>query len=272
MSGLLREVQDKTVHASPTVVRPSANPKRGLIIATLAGLFMTFIGALGTGEAPFLVRLGYWMLVMETGALIGIGVSQGVHQWGRLEKQPVIEGALISFLIAVPLSIVVISATALFFGPQPSGILEFVIIAGVVFVVSCVVTAINYATAPAKPVIVVELVEAPAAAPPVVSLFMERLPMRLRHARLIAIEAEDHYLRVHTDAGSDLVLMRLGDAVAELDGMAGARTHRSWWVARDAVVDVQNAGGRTTLILGDGLVAPVSRNSRPLLATEGWLS
>ena len=38
--------------------------------------------------------------------------------------------------------------------------------------------------------------------------------MRLRHARLIAIE--EHYLRAHTDAGSDLVLMRMTDTCALL--------------------------------------------------------
>jgi DNA-binding LytR/AlgR family response regulator len=127
-----------------------------------------------------------------------------------------------------------------------------------------VITAINYATAPAE---VAAAAQVTSSRP---SRFMDRLPVRLRHARLIAIEAEDHYLRVHTDAGSDLVLMRLSDALAELDGVSGARTHRSWWVARDAVVDVVNSNGRTTLTLKGEIAAPVSRSSRATLAKEGW--
>ncbi|MGH6783457.1 MAG: hypothetical protein ACREBP_02415, partial [Sphingomicrobium sp.] len=40
-----------------------------------------------------------------------------------------------------------------------------------------------------------------------------RLPKRLGE-EIVALEAEDHYLRVHTALGSDLVLMRLSDAIA----------------------------------------------------------
>ncbi|WP_204283531.1 hypothetical protein, partial [Klebsiella pneumoniae] len=36
-----------------------------------------------------------------------------------------------------------------------------------------------------------------------------KLPAALRHARLIALSAEDHYLRVHTDRGNALILMGL---------------------------------------------------------------
>lgn len=285
MSGMLREVQGNAVHASPTT-RPDAglapgpaptpasvNPRRGLIIATVAGLFMTFVGALGTGEAPFWTRLGYWMLVMETGALIGLGASLGIQHWGRLRERPVIEGGLIAFLIAVPLSIVVVSSNALFFETRSAGILDFAFVAGVVFVVSCVITAINYATNPAAPIVMVEAAAETSTASPsdAPARFMARLPMRLRHARLIALEAEDHYLRVHTDAGSELILMRLGDAVAELDGLDGSRTHRSWWVARAAVVDVVVVAGRVSLVLNGGLTAPVSRASKPVLAQAGWL-
>jgi hypothetical protein len=33
---------------------------------------------------------------------------------------------------------------------------------------------------------------------------------------MIAIQAEDHYVRVHTDSGSELVPMRFAEAVEEL--------------------------------------------------------
>lgn len=280
MPDLVREVPGNTVHASsvvPTpepVMQPSwpervGNAKRGLIIATIAGLFFAFIGPLGTGEAPLWRRLGYWMLVMETGALIGIGASTGIHMWGRLRAHRVAEGALTSAMIAVPLSVVVLAANTLFFEVPIPSLIELLAVAGVVFVVSALITAINYATAPSAPAIVVEIV----AAPPTVegpSRFMERLPMRLRHARLIAIEAEDHYLRVHTDAGSELLLMRLADAVAELSDISGARTHRSWWVARDGVVEVENRQGRTMLMLCGGVTAPVSRTAKAQLSAQGW--
>ena len=83
------------------------------------------------------------------------------------------------------------------------------------------------------------------AAPP---RFLERLPLGLRDAELWAVEAEDHYLRVHTARRQELILMRLSDAVNELQGIEGAQTHRSWWVARGAVRDVKCADSRATLI------------------------
>jgi DNA-binding LytR/AlgR family response regulator len=100
--------------------------------------------------------------------------------------------------------------------------------------------------------------------------FIERLPLHLRAGRLIAVQAEDHYLRVHTDLGSDLILMRLSDAVAELDGLEGAQTHRSWWVAKDAVRGVTRGDGRATLVLEGGLTAPVSRSYAATLREAGW--
>jgi hypothetical protein len=62
-----------------------------------------------------------------------------------------------------------------------------------------------------------------------------RLPARVRFARLFAIEAHDHYVRVHTDAGTELVTARFADAVDELVGVHGFRVYRSWWDSGSAI-------------------------------------
>jgi hypothetical protein len=100
--------------------------------------------------------------------------------------------------------------------------------------------------------------------------FLERLPGKLAGAELWAVEAEDHYLRLHTSLGQDLILMRLGDAIGELEGIEGARTHRSWWVARSAVRRVERDDGRATLVLVDGAEVPVSRAYAKILRAAGW--
>ncbi|MDB5460698.1 MAG: DNA-binding response regulator, partial [Caulobacteraceae bacterium] len=87
---------------------------------------------------------------------------------------------------------------------------------------------------------------------------------------LYAVQAEDHYLRLHTSRGTDLILLRLADAVAELEGIEGAQTHRSWWVAKAAVTDVRRADGRATLTLRNGVEAPVSRSYTGALRDGGW--
>lgn len=101
--------------------------------------------------------------------------------------------------------------------------------------------------------------------------FLERLPAKLRGADLWAVEAEDHYLRLHTSRGQDLILLRLADAVAELEGLEGAQVHRSWWVAREAVTDIRRGDGRAMLTLKDGSQVPVSRTYAARLRQLGWV-
>lgn len=66
--------------------------------------------------------------------------------------------------------------------------------------------------------------------------------------------------------------MRLSDAIGELEGIEGAQTHRSWWVAKDAVTKTSRGEGRGTLTLKDGTEAPVSRTYAKALRDEGWFA
>jgi DNA-binding LytR/AlgR family response regulator len=107
-------------------------------------------------------------------------------------------------------------------------------------------------------------------ASPSASLLAARLPVRMRTGEIWALEAEDHYLRVHTSLGSALILMRLSDAIAELGDLGGAQTHRSWWVAKAAVRDARRSGERAVLTLANGVEAPVSRKYAAGLRRAGW--
>jgi hypothetical protein len=99
---------------------------------------------------------------------------------------------------------------------------------------------------------------------------LDQLPAELG-SEVIALEMEDHYVRVHTALGSDLVLMRMRDAVACLDEADGKRVHRSWWVARSAVEDVKREGRKIRLILPRGIEAPVARAQASELRNAGWI-
>ena len=264
----MRGTTDDAVHASPTAAI-FRQPYRGFLIATIAALFMTVIGALGTDEVGFPKRLAYWLLVMESGAALGAIVSPVIRGWGRLEHRPIAEGLLVSLVIAIPLTILLIGANRLFFD-APGGWVEGVAIFGVVLMVSMLMTALNYSTAPTPVMVVAQAAQA--AGQTREPRFTARLPLRLQHAAVHALEAQDHYLQVHTDAGSELILMRLSDAIDELDGLDGARCHRSWWVARPAVTDVIQRDGRVMLKLVGDLMVPVSRTYLPELRAGGWLT
>jgi len=100
--------------------------------------------------------------------------------------------------------------------------------------------------------------------------FLERIPERLGR-NLLHLHMQDHYVEVHTDEGSDLLLLRFRDAIREVDGLDGAQVHRSHWVAHPAVAGVERRSGRIALRLVNGNRVPVSRSFAPALRERGWL-
>jgi len=88
---------------------------------------------------------------------------------------------------------------------------------------------------------------------------------------VLALESEDHYVRVHGPRQSELLQMRLRDAFAEMDGHPGEQTHRSWWVAREAVSESVGTGRNREIILVNGTRSPVARDSVDRLRRSGFL-
>lgn len=235
---------------------------RGLAVATAAGLFLTLVGAMDSGRMPFATRLAYWMPLMWGGTAVGLGLSWLVALIPRARTNTWAFGALLSVVIAIPITFLVWAYTRLMFGGAPP--LEPLF--GSVLVISAAMTALMIlVTQPGQ------VTHAPPAGAPAPAVrFLERLPAKIRGGAIYAVSAEDHYLRVHTSKGADLVLMRLSDAIVELEGLEGAQTHRSWWVARDAVERARRDGDKVVLTLKGGVEAPVSRpNVRPL-REAGW--
>lgn len=82
---------------------------------------------------------------------------------------------------------------------------------------------------------------------------------------VIALQAEDHYVRLHLIDGSRLMLCRFADLLADFTGEAGVQVHRSWWVRRAAIRDVVQESGAMRLGLVNGLSVPVSQKHRALV-------
>lgn len=87
---------------------------------------------------------------------------------------------------------------------------------------------------------------------------------------VLALQMEDHYVRIHRASGSELLLMPLGRAIAGVAG-EGMRTHRSWWVARRAVAMADGTPRAMRLHLTNGVVAPVARSAVIHLREAGWI-
>ncbi|WP_448547171.1 LytTR family DNA-binding domain-containing protein [Thalassotalea fusca] len=88
--------------------------------------------------------------------------------------------------------------------------------------------------------------------------FMALLPIEKR-GELICLEMSDHYLKVYTDKGHHMLLMRFKDALEKLENAHGIQTHRSWWVALSHVRMVTREGRKQLLEMSNNLKVPVSR-------------
>jgi DNA-binding LytR/AlgR family response regulator len=238
--------------------------RRSLIVAVIAAGFMSAIGAFDSRRLPPLNRFVFWEILMLGGTLLAIAVMSAVRRLHLLDERPWMQATLMTLLLWAPACVM----TWLMIGVMSHGDLALANLvnnAGAVLLVSAAMTALNYLADRSPPQ--THAAAEPGAAPPT---FLERLPIRLRGAELYAVEAEDHYLRLHTSKGADLILMRLSDAIEELEGIEGAQTHRSWWVARDGVDDARRADGRATIRLKDGAEVPVSRTFVRALRQAGW--
>jgi LytTr DNA-binding domain len=204
-----------------------------------------------------------WMVEAVVGGLIGIAAGRWLVPAAWYHSRLWAAAVLIAVVIATPMTAAVLGRIV-FFERVPMSWTLVGEIAPQAFGTSLVMTALAFLLRrhPTQ-----THAAAPGAQPP---KFLARLPAQLAGAELYAVEAEDHYLRLHTSQGQDLILMRLGDAIEELEGLEGAQTHRSWWVARAAVTDAERMDGRAVLTLKDGAEVPVSRGFAKALRSAGW--
>jgi hypothetical protein len=67
---------------------------------------------------------------------------------------------------------------------------------------------------------------------------LQLAPVPLKPEQLLAMCAEEHYVRLYTTEGEFLVYHRFSDALKEVKSLPGLRVHRSNWVAARAIVRI----------------------------------
>ncbi|MEM7458756.1 MAG: LytTR family DNA-binding domain-containing protein [Pseudomonadota bacterium] len=231
------------------------------IVAAL-GLIFAWLGVYGTARVPFLQRWVFWTTTMVVGAG-GYSIVEPII-WGRRFEPiaPIFKIAATAALISIPVTLTLV----FLLNRSPPELNYLTMQFGYVLVISLIITSASYLLKAARQ----NKVETEGDANPV-GAFMERLPVKFRTAELYAISSEDHYLRVHTSLGEELILMRLADAVRELNGADGLQVHRSWWVAKDGVTDEKRIDGRSLLVLPSGTEVPVSRSYRTKARDAGLI-
>lgn len=98
-----------------------------------------------------------------------------------------------------------------------------------------------------------------------------QLPATFRDAEIVAIQADDHYVQIHTNKGVHMHYMRLRDAIELMSGTPGVRVHRSWWVNESAISRVRREGGNWRLDTEYASDISVSRSGLAQLKALGHI-
>lgn len=97
--------------------------------------------------------------------------------------------------------------------------------------------------------------------------FLNRLK-EISLSEIAALEAEDHYVRVHTETGSELIHYRFADAINEQGEESGMQVHRSYWVSKDFIESMVRRGRSFDIVLKGGKRIPVGQTYKQSAATE----
>ena len=233
---------------------------RHALAALALGLFLTFLGPFRSGAVLSTgPRVLYWLTLVTTGYLLALA---GFKLLGDKPKNPFVRALAVAALASIPQMFLV---SWVLVQTRPGRIIgsadlpmlflsvcaiEIVIVAVQLWVLS------GWAQRQQSAVMV-------AGAP------RGRIPTALRND-LIALEAEDHYVRIHHGAGSTLILHRFGDALSEVDPTLGLQVHRGWWVATAAVRGTFLRGEKRFVALANGLNVPVSRTHQRAVSERRW--
>lgn len=225
-------------------------------LVTGVGVLLGRLGPFDTfGELTSWQRYSYWvgltLLMWLQGlamlALIDSSLGRaGWPRWGRV--------VVAALLAAIPTAFEVAWAEMLLRVERDLGLLDVVAIFGDVALLSVPLLLLTNGWVQSAPI--------PAAQSPA-GLGSEALVSLMepkRRGPLLAVVSEDHYVRLYTDRGSQLVAMRFGDALAGLADAAGMQVHRRWWVATEAVDTITRTGAGLQLRLRNDLNVPVSRS------------
>jgi hypothetical protein len=255
-----------------------------LAVMSVIGVFLGLIGPFGTIATPLAPRLLSWLAFAYVGYAIYRPMGGVVDRAARTLALPTAGLWVAAVLIAtLPMSLAVQLITSL---PSPDpwpGLEAMMVTYFSVLVIGGAVTLLFNIIKPgqqqsswaqavppaARPVVAAAPPPEPVPAPAGPNPLFDQLPPELGSA-IIALEMEDHYVRVHTALGSALVLMRLRDAMALVADTEGIQVHRSWWVARSAVEDVLRDGRNIRLKLARGIEAPVARAKVTELRDARW--
>lgn len=272
---ILREAQPNAVRDARTagiLTRPLAGWS---ITMGIGGLFLGFIGATDSYQYPLLLRISFWLGLCAVAGLIAITIEAALVRFGMRTAKTLIWWLVLTITLSIAMIPVIFLVNS---SGQYSPIGDLPVYARNSLAISAGLTALR--------ILIGTILDRPAASlenspkPRVAAgqagneasspAILGRLTAALQTAQLRALKSDGHYLKVYTDLGDELILMRLKDAIAETTPVEGMQVHRSWWIAREAVQDRRSKDSRLELRLDDETWVPVSRSFRAAWKKQGW--
>jgi len=247
-----------------------------IAIWSLISFLAAYAGPFGTFSHAFGHRLVYWSLVVVVSALMA-------NAFARLSRRlvgrgrPVLADLVLVALMALFFTPVLLGLTRFVLSEQPASLSEALRFGQFVAIVSLGVTSSRRVLSTlfsgggrlVPDDTIGEATARPKGAPPQPRL-MRRLPEEF-DGPILRLSSKDHFVDVVGSDDRHRLRMRLSDAVDEMDPVEGYCTHRSHWVAREAVAAAERDGARLLLRLTNGDTVPVSRTYREDLERAGLL-
>jgi hypothetical protein len=240
--------------------------RKRIALLVLSSFMLAVSGLYGIAAESFWRRWIYWACLIAIGIWLSDALSRQLRPW--LAKWPwILHWFVFSTILSLPLFGMVALIQGL--GNVPIYADAYASAAIKVWLVTAVITAFGiHRHQDVHTVDIENKVEPEASA----NTLLERAKKdELHSSTLLAIGAEDHYVRLITDQGEDLILMRFSDALRETNDIDGAQIHRSWWVAKHAIAKFDKKPEGGNIILHNGLTVPVSRRYLKDLKARGWL-
>lgn len=223
-------------------------------------------GPFGTFEnEPLTWRLAYWAFII--GVSLPIGVVSRVFWHEMINADPLwLEDLLVSATMALTFGPLLLGFNLFMTGFVDHLFADWYLTLGATFFIcTAVIAGVNLIRSQIERT--VEDIE---------SQKRDRLLNRLdvdETVRLVKVSSDNHHVRILTDDGREhRILMRLRDAVAEIDVEQGFCIHRSHWVAVDQIEEVGSVDGKETVKLRTGGIVPIGPKYRHHLIDAGAIA
>ena len=257
-SGMTRKLK---IDIGPLVSR------RTLLIWGVSAVLVAAAGPFGTYETQgFWTRLLYWSLVVVSSSILAHVVNMLTRRIIPPHRAVLNDLSVVALMVLLFAPVLWFLTNLVFYtGPEDRMALSRLsVYVAIVTAAICVIRRVLPGFEPAG------YLEAAAAGQFTPPRLTRRLP-RDFNGSILRLTGRDHFVDVVSSEGSCTIRLRFGDAIDEMDTVTGFCTHRSHWVARRAIAEVERENGRIHLRLVNGDLVPVSRKYKPKLEAAGVL-